>query len=453
MEETSKTIMTNENNKDGDELHALLLAAAKQEGENHILVEAENDPIATTCSSSDDSMKSTAWMGRILLLGVAVLYGTLNVVVRWLYALDGPPTAPALSTTSGWLAVACFAPCLVGTATTMKTTTTAATGTTTTTTTTHTTTAALRGTTPTTPEEEEDVENAGSRTASTDEQIIMSSSYDSSSSRPSLTRIALELAIWNFGTQGLSNAGMITCPSARASFLGQCSVVMTPVLSRCCCGYTIHAQVWMSCLICLSGLILLSYHGKPDSEPENDDYEMGIMPSSSDNTNTTALAAAASPSTGFGWGDTLVLMSTLSWSIYLIRMSAIGQYGYNETLVQVQKNVFLAALYTVWWMVQTRWGDSGDDDDHHHAHTGAWMYNPVAWLLLCYSAAGPGTLADVLQQKGQVTVPATESNIILSMEPLFTTILSRILLGETTSWLEKGGGLLMMVAALVASYP
>jgi drug/metabolite transporter (DMT)-like permease len=77
--------------------------------------------------------------------------------------------------------------------------------------------------------------------------------------------------------------------------------------------------------------------------------------------------------------------------------------------------------------------------------------NLTAWALLFYSALGPGTVADVLQQQGQSRVTATVANIILSLEPVFTALFGRILLGELTTGVEKMGGCLILTAAVVAT--
>ena len=59
--------------------------------------------------------------------------------------------------------------------------------------------------------------------------------------------------------------------------------------------------------------------------------------------------------------------------------------------------------------------------------------NPLAWLLLLYSAVGPGAIADVLQNVGQTSVTAAEANVILCAEPVFTALCSRVFLGELTT--------------------
>jgi drug/metabolite transporter (DMT)-like permease len=72
-------------------------------------------------------------------------------------------------------------------------------------------------------------------------------------------------------------------------------------------------------------------------------------------------------------------------------------------------------------------------------------------MLLFYSALGPGTVADILQNKGQLTVSAAEGNVILSMEPVFTSLLGLFLLREVLSWHEVVGGGLIVTAAIAAT--
>jgi drug/metabolite transporter (DMT)-like permease len=62
-----------------------------------------------------------------------------------------------------------------------------------------------------------------------------------------------------------------------------------------------------------------------------------------------------------------------------------------------------------------------------------------------------GAVADILQQWGQRHASASEANILLCIEPVFTMMLGRVLLGEITSAEEKLGGILIVFAAILAS--
>jgi drug/metabolite transporter (DMT)-like permease len=220
------------------------------------------------------------------------------------------------------------------------------------------------------------------------------------------------LALFNFGTQGLQNLGLITTESARVSFLVQLSVVITPVLAAFM-GNKTHPKVWVACFVALLGLYILSNTGA-----------QGLF------------------SVRLTTGDLCCLGSAFCWSYYIYRMSAWGDY-FDETLTQFYKNIMLASMYAVWMCISMALSDVSLWE--------GWR-DPVSWLLLFYSALGPCTIADIIQQKAQASVPAAESNVILSLEPVFTAILGVILLGEILSWQELVGGSLIIVASILASY-
>lgn len=321
--------------------------------------------------------------GRAILLLVAFLYGTLNVVLRQLYATPGPPSASMLSSSRGWLAALCFLPAM----------------------------SQIR--------QEVGKSASGGREISPD-----------GDKQASLVRVAIELAFWNAATQGLVNVGLLFTESARASFLTQTSVVITPLISSLQ-GNRVGRNVWMGCAAALAGLALLSTEGG-DSVAASAD---GI--------------AAGFSGLSFSGGDLLVLGGAVCWSIYIVRTAAIGD-RYPEVSLQAVKTVALAMMYTSWLIFSAiSCFNSGGWD----AVAGLWLgwQNLTAWALLLYSAVGPGALADVLQQNGQKQVSASEANVILCSEPIFTAILAFLIAGETTSATENAGGALVILAAVIAS--
>jgi drug/metabolite transporter (DMT)-like permease len=111
--------------------------------------------------------------------------------------------------------------------------------------------------------------------------------------------------------------------------------------------------------------------------------------------------------------------------------------------MQALKTVLLACLYSTWFGISSL----------HSGDVSLWTgyTNVAAWLLLFYSALGPGTIADIVQQKGQSFVSAAEANVIIAMEPVFTSILGFIILGEAMTLQEFLGGGLLIVAAILAT--
>jgi drug/metabolite transporter (DMT)-like permease len=398
-----------------------------------------NDGIIRT--STYDGHAHGHAIGRALLLTVAFLYGTLNVVLRLIYSQPGPPSASVLSTTRGWLAVVCFIPFLAKQNVDQQT--------------------KVRTTERRQDENElEFVNNDIDNGASLSQNGMLSQEYTAPINNPgqqqrvqfspstasfsqngmlsqedtflptnpgqqrvqfspsviantsrsrSFWKMAVELAVLNFGAQALINLGLLSVSSARAAFLTQTSVVLTPAVSALV-GRKVHPKVWLACLAALGGLLLMS-------------HEEG--------------------QSGFGhfqFGDLLCLGGALSWSLYIFRLSYCEMF--DEIELQAAKTFFLAVLYTGWFVAA-----------FIQSETCLWVgwTSLFTWALLFYSALGPGTLADVMQQKGQVTVTAAEANVILSMEPVFTAILGRLFLGEVTSMQDRFGGGLIILSALVAT--
>jgi drug/metabolite transporter (DMT)-like permease len=72
------------------------------------------------------------------------------------------------------------------------------------------------------------------------------------------------------------------------------------------------------------------------------------------------------------------------------------------------------------------------------------------WALIAFSAIVPGCVADLTQAKGQETVSASETSVLLAGEPLFAAIFAAVTLGELLGTMGYVGGALIIFGALVA---
>jgi drug/metabolite transporter (DMT)-like permease len=332
----------------------------------------EQPEALSSAQSSQSQRRLLLLQGRLLLFAVAFIYGSLNVCLRMVYERPGAPTASVLSTVRGWLSVGCFFPLLQF---------------------------AKPHPYNNVSNNPDDIHNAPAPIHITkDNRHFL------------FCRFVVELAVFNFGTQGLINLGLVTTESARASFLVQLSVVITPALSAVF-GHKVHAKVWTACVMALIGLYVLSNTG------------VGF-------------------SVTFTAGDLCCLGSAFCWSYYIYRMSAWGSY-FDDVTSMFWKNILLAVLYSIWMTCSMMM-----------SNVSLWegWKDPISWMILLYSALGPCTIADIIQQKAQSTVPAAESNVILSMEPVFTAVLGLIFLHELLSWHELVGGALIVGASVLASY-
>ena len=207
----------------------------------------------------------------------------------------------------------------------------------------------------------------------------------------------------------------------------QTSVVMTPLISSLA-GESIKNTVWGGCALALAGLFLISTSAADGSD----------ILSTVDNT---------AMSVSFSQGDLMILLGALSWSTYIFRTSKIAN-SYPELDLQFTKNGLLALMYGVWFA-----SNAVSTLASGAALSSLWTgwNSPIVWLLLIYSAIGPGAVADLLQQKGQKETSASESNIILCLESVFATICAFVLLGEVSSMQEIFGGSMIVFAAILAS--
>jgi len=379
-----------------------------------------------TISSSNDPSRLLS-QGRIILFFLAFVYGSLNVSMRLIFARPDPPTASASSTIQGWFSVLCYIPLLKW----------------------------------------QDVytKNKYSKIQHHDDLLILSHTTSTRTNKrvPDFWRFAFELALFNFGTQALINISLVATSGARASFLVQMSVVVTPVVSALLFRNKINKHVWVACFVALAGLFILSYSPSTNDDNYNaiSDIDHNDIDSSSNMSNRNDNSYYPSISLSLTWGDWCCLAAAIFWSYYICRLSALGGH-FDETTLQFVKSIILAVLYTLWMLISNFYQQYGHlpspssvstKDDNATNSNSLWKgwRDPIGWVILFYTALGPCTIADVCQQKAQASVPAAETNVILSLEPVFTTILGFIIIGEIPSSQELVGGVLIMIASILAS--
>ena len=359
-------------------------------------------PLLLTSSFSDDgnlsgtssTISATKRKGRFFLLLVAFLYGSLSVSLRAVYARPGPPVPSILSATRGWMSVICLWPIAV------------------------------------------------MSSSSSSSRLLSSTGATGNYSNASFYWFAFELAVFNFGTQGLLNIGLVTTASARSAFFSQLSVVITPILTFCIGALRgqpvlVKRKVWMSCFVALFGLCILSSDGSGNSDI------------SSDNGNTSD-TASSNVLHLLSFGDWCCLGSAFCWSYYIYRLSDWGG-RYDETQTMLVKNVLMAILYTLWAVTSYFYTTECSSDNSGGDAFCLWegWRDPISITVLFYTAASSGALCDVLQQTAQSSVPAAESNVLLSLEPVFAALLAMVLLAEIPSAHEWIGGACIVGASVL----
>ena len=232
---------------------------------------------------------------------------------------------------------------------------------------------------------------------------------------------AAELAFWNLAAQGACNVALLFTDATRVSFLTQASIAFTPVLVSIS-GEKVPVVTWAGCILAILGVVALGFDGGGS-------------------------AAAGAAAGGLNIGDIIALFGAASYSLYIFRISTFGREGLPGNLTQAWKTMILAVLYLGWaafdWF---RWAQS----PALYAAPWAGWTNPLAWLVLAFSAIVPGYFADVCQAKGQETVNPSESQVLLAGEPLFAAVFGAVLLGESLGTYGYVGGAGLVVGAILA---
>jgi len=237
---------------------------------------------------------------------------------------------------------------------------------------------------------------------------------------PAFWRSAAELALWNIGNQGLCNVALLFTDATRVSFFTQASIAFTPFIASLG-GDRVSKMTWLGCALAFVGVAVLGMDGG---------------------------ATAAELGGSFNLGDWLALAGAASYSMYIYRIGMFAKQGFSGQGLQIWKNAFLGLMYSAWALSDVYAYSSGAIGA---SIPWAGWQNWKIWALIAFSAIIPGCVADLTQAKGQESVSASESSVILAGEPLFAALFGAIFLGEFLGPMGYLGGGLIVAGGLVAA--
>jgi drug/metabolite transporter (DMT)-like permease len=232
-----------------------------------------------------------------------------------------------------------------------------------------------------------------------------------------------ELALWNLLAQGACNVALLFTDATRVSFLTQASIAFTPVLVSMS-GDRVGKITWAGCALAVAGVALLGMDGGGGE-----------------------VVAGAAAAGGVNLGDVIALIGAASYSMYIFRIGNFAKQNLPGNLTQAWKTVVLSVLYLGWAAFDLV---AHVLDPSKFASPWAGWQNPVAWAILIFTAVVPGYLADVCQAKGQESVDAAESQVLLAGEPLFAAVMGAVLLGERLGTYGYVGGAGLVFGAVMA---
>lgn len=215
------------------------------------------------------------------------------------------------------------------------------------------------------------------------------------------------LGIINFGGSGFQQWGISLTSASKCAFIAGFDLFLTPIFSLFIPTLKANAKpkpsTWLAVCVSLVGLFLLS---------DVSFAEFGYM----------------------GMGESLSLISTIFWTLHIIytdvAMTRVD--GISMMCIQLAVVAFLSLICAI-------------ITDLHELDIRIF-FKFLPWLLFLAVVEGLGC---TLMALGQVYSPPAHVTLILGLEGVFTSFFSYIFLGETLSWGEIFGGVLMLTSTII----
>lgn len=232
-----------------------------------------------------------------------------------------------------------------------------------------------------------------------------------------------ELGVYVFLANVCQVLGLQHTSASRAAFLVQLQTVFVPVLSGLLGLDKISRSTWISSLVAVAGVALLS-----------SDKGHGTVSSFN--------------------GDALEVLSALFFSTYIIRLSKFCN--------DIPANPLVATKIAVQTVLSFAWVALAElfIFFKHTPTEIAVTDTPIPWtfaavlanvLVVMWTGVMSSAVSGWAQTKGQQGVPPSEAVVIFATQPLWASALAALVLGESFGLKGFAGGALIIVATLLSS--
>ena len=259
-----------------------------------------------------------------------------------------------------------------------------------------------------------------------------------------------ELGSYLFVGNALQVVGLQTVPADRAAFLVQLTTVLVPLVAALSVGTlsAVPAQTWVACVIAFVGVSVMGI----------DDGGVGAGISGG---NPLTLLHVSS-------GDLLIVLAAFSYTLHVVRLGVYAPRtaplalasakATTEALLSVAVVIILAIIGNNTFEVPQFIQETGQGViGYFGALKTAASENPrlleisacailwTGWVTCAYTIYA--------QSFGQSRVSPTESNLIYTTQPLFSSLFAYFLLGETLGAAGYVGATLICAALWLVSSP
>jgi drug/metabolite transporter (DMT)-like permease len=234
-----------------------------------------------------------------------------------------------------------------------------------------------------------------------------------------VTCLGLEVGLWN-GLGYVSQAvGLETTEASKSAFIFSLAVIIVPLLDFIV-GRHIYARQWIGALLAVAGCAFLELHGR--------------------NTRTSTDGAFNLHK------DLTSYLQPLAFGIAFWRMER-AVHKHPDQVARLTASLLLAifissAVFCAWSVSQL---------DIHVFEWNDWFRDWRIVLSLIYTGCVTIACTNYMETVALRTLTATDTTLILSVEPLFGTFFSTILVGEQLGWEFALGGVFILSACLYST--
>lgn len=198
----------------------------------------------------------------------------------------------------------------------------------------------------------------------------------------------------------LQSWGLLYTTATASGFIAGMFVVFTPIVGAIFFRERIRGITWAAIAIAVFGLAIMTLRG-----------------------------------VGFGFGESITLVTALMWSLQITFLSRWGrpEIAWAMTTVQMAVVALMSLILAV-------------------ALDTLQLPPSQLWDELLYLGAGAGALALLLQTWGQAQVSAVRAAIIFTMEPVWGAIFSVLIVADVVTFPIAVGGGLIILAMLTSEF-
>lgn len=338
-----------------------------------------------------------------------------------------------------------------------------------------------------------------------DDKIIMQSEEEDDASSSMTTRGGWELGSYLFIGNGLQVIGLQTVPADRAAFLVQLTTVMVPLLSAFSEGTlsAVPLPTWFACIIAFAGVIIMGADDTTTTTGEissNDSSSVGSISDGSEmipidvvdigHSSTSSLFDLAdmnhlsSSLLQISQGDILIVGAAVAYTMHVVRLGAYAprttplKLAAAKASTEAFLSIVLVVGLTFIGIMSTTQNMNVPSTPDFISQTGSEVLDYFKTITSSItttdvlsssnekeSSSSIGvSIAAILwtgwvtcaytiyaQSFGQKRVNPTDSNLIYTTQPLFSSAFAYLLLGETLGVFGYvGAGLIGVALALVS---